>query len=252
MTNVLTVEGYFAISIIYFFFNSWPLIYFLLFSFVFFILSYLGFLSRSFTFFYILFGWLHLFSSVTIGITVTNMFRSLFCFCFFLRKGLIIRLSFLFLFILRCGMLGQLRSLFGKFSFSFLIRSFRFFCLSPHSPRLVFCCLIYFCFNIVCTYDVFISVAIRRDSFFSFESFSHQHQLMVFHCSLSDNKSPQVLGTLLRILADLNRAVSWMISTRPLISNSSCPFTNLWWLYRAHLLHLVSPSLSCSIVFSFP
>ena len=29
------------------------------------------------------------------------------------------------------------------------------------------------------------------------------------------------------------------------------PLSILWWLYRAHQLLLVSPSLSCSIVFSF-
>ena len=36
------------------------------------------------------------------------------------------------------------------------------------------------------------------------ESFSHQIQLMVFHWSLSDSKSPQVSRTLLSILAVLN------------------------------------------------
>ena len=58
------------------------------------------------------------------------------------------------------------------------------------------------------------------------ESFSHQHQLMVFHWSLSDSKSPQVSRTLLSILADLNCVVVCMVSTRVLISNSSSPFTN--------------------------
>ena len=46
------------------------------------------------------------------------------------------------------------------------------------------------------------------------------------HWSLSDNKSPQVSGTLLSILADLNNAVVWMISTRLLISKSSNPNDN--------------------------
>ena len=54
--------------------------------------------------------------------------------------------------------------------------------------------------------------------------------MRVFHSSnrwsLSDCKSPQVLRTLLNILTDLNHAVLWMVSTRPLISKSSCPFTN--------------------------
>ena len=49
---------------------------------------------------------------------------------------------------------------------------------------------------------------------------------MVFHRSLSDNKSPQVTRTLLSILADLNNAVVWMVSTCPLISTSSGPYTN--------------------------
>ena len=46
------------------------------------------------------------------------------------------------------------------------------------------------------------------------------------HRSLSDSKSPQVSRTLLRILADLNNAVVWMVSTRPLIFKSSSPCTN--------------------------
>ena len=53
------------------------------------------------------------------------------------------------------------------------------------------------------------------------------------------------LGTLLSILADLNNTVIWMVSTRPLISKSSCPpvpLSILWWLYRAHQLQLVSLS----------
>ena len=49
---------------------------------------------------------------------------------------------------------------------------------------------------------------------------------MVFHWSLSDSKSPQVSTTFLNILADLNNAIVWMVSTRPLISKSSSPFIN--------------------------
>ena len=48
---------------------------------------------------------------------------------------------------------------------------------------------------------------------------------MVSHWSLSD-KSPQVSRTLLSILADLNYAVVWMVSTRPVISKSSSPCIN--------------------------
>ena len=49
---------------------------------------------------------------------------------------------------------------------------------------------------------------------------------MVFHRSLSDSKSPQVSRTLLSILAVLNNAVVWMVSTRPPTSKSSSPFYN--------------------------
>ena len=49
---------------------------------------------------------------------------------------------------------------------------------------------------------------------------------MVFHWSLSDNKSPQVSRTLLNILAVLNNVVVWMVSTRPPTSKSSSPFSN--------------------------
>ena len=59
---------------------------------------------------------------------------------------------------------------------------------------------------------------------FLFENFSHQRQLMIFHWSLSE--SPQVSRTLLSILAVLNNAVLWMVSTTPLIFKSSRPFNN--------------------------
>ena len=49
---------------------------------------------------------------------------------------------------------------------------------------------------------------------------------MVFHWSLNDRKSPQASRTLLSILAVLNNDVVWMISTRPLTSESSSPFSN--------------------------
>ena len=52
---------------------------------------------------------------------------------------------------------------------------------------------------------------------------SHQ---MVSHWSLSDSKSPQVSRILLRILAVLNSAVVWTVSTRPTTSKSSSPFSN--------------------------
>ena len=59
-----------------------------------------------------------------------------------------------------------------------------------------------------------------------FDSLLHQCQLMVFHWSLSDIKSPQVSRTLLSILAVFNNVVVWMVSTLPLSSKSSSPFNN--------------------------
>ena len=49
---------------------------------------------------------------------------------------------------------------------------------------------------------------------------------MVFHWSLRDSKSPQVSRTLLSILAVLNSAVVWMVSTRLPTSKSSSSFSN--------------------------
>ena len=58
------------------------------------------------------------------------------------------------------------------------------------------------------------------------EGFSLQRKLLVFHCSLSDSKSPQVSKTFLGILTDLNSVVVSMVSIRPLISKSSRPYIN--------------------------
>ena len=57
-----------------------------------------------------------------------------------------------------------------------------------------------------------------------FVRFPHQRLPMVFHWSLSDNKSLQVSRTLLSILVDLNKSVVWVVFARPLISKSSSPF----------------------------
>ena len=62
--------------------------------------------------------------------------------------------------------------------------------------------------------------------FYSFKIFSHQRELIVLHWSSNDSKSLQVSRTLLSILADLNYAFVWMVSTRPLISEPSSPFIN--------------------------
>ena len=48
---------------------------------------------------------------------------------------------------------------------------------------------------------------------------------MDFHWSLSDSKSSQVSRTFLSILAVLNNAVVWMVSTRSPTSKSSSPFS---------------------------
>ena len=63
--------------------------------------------------------------------------------------------------------------------------------------------------------------------FYSFRVFFlHQLQLVVFHQSLSDSKSPQVSRTHLSILADLRNSVIWTVSNRFVISKSSSPCTN--------------------------
>ena len=49
---------------------------------------------------------------------------------------------------------------------------------------------------------------------------------MVFHWSLSENKSLQVSRTLLSIQAVLSHAVVWIVSTRLPTSKSSRPFNN--------------------------
>ena len=51
--------------------------------------------------------------------------------------------------------------------------------------------------------------------------------LMGFFWSLSNSKSPQVSRTFLRILADPNNIVVWIVSARPPISNSSSSLSNL-------------------------
>ena len=49
---------------------------------------------------------------------------------------------------------------------------------------------------------------------------------MVIHWSLCDRQSPEVSRTQISILDVLNRAVVSMVSTRPLTSKSSSPFSN--------------------------
>ena len=77
---------------------------------------------------------------------------------------------------------------------------------------------------------------------------------MVFHWSLSDSKSPQVSRTLLLILAVLNNAVVWMVSTRPPTSKYSSPFSNLL-VTVPNALITIGIIVTCmfhSFFFSFP
>ena len=77
---------------------------------------------------------------------------------------------------------------------------------------------------------------------------------MVFLWSLSESKTPQVSRRLLSILAVLNSAVVWIVSTCPPTSKSSRPFgdctksTNLDW-YNCHF-HL--PSFASTFLFFSP
>ena len=72
----------------------------------------------------------------------------------------------------------------------------------------------------------------------------NQRQLVAFHWSLSDNKSPQVSRTLLSFRADLNNAVVCMVSIRPLISKSCKPNTN-------HLVTVPRAPITNGIIFTF-
>ena len=67
---------------------------------------------------------------------------------------------------------------------------------------------------------------------------------MIFLCSLSDSKSPQVFRTLLSILASLNNVVVWMVYTCPLISESSSPFNN-------HLVTVPKPPIMIGMIITF-
>ena len=80
----------------------------------------------------------------------------------------------------------------------------------------------------------------------------HWRQVVVIHWSLSGSKSPPISRTLLSILADLMSIVVWMASILSLITNSSSLFSSPWSLFQLNQLQLVSPSPSCSIIFSAP
>ena len=68
--------------------------------------------------------------------------------------------------------------------------------------------------------------------------------LVVLHCSLSDNKSPRVSMTLLRILAYSNIAIVKTVPIFSQISYSSNLSLRLWWSFQANQLQLLSASSS--------
>ena len=82
--------------------------------------------------------------------------------------------------------------------------------------------------------------------FYSFENFSCQLYLEVFHWSLSDSKSPQVSRILLSILANLHNAVVWFVSTCPLIYKSSCPFS-----YTLGIVLSAPITIGITVIFMF-
>ena len=69
---------------------------------------------------------------------------------------------------------------------------------------------------------------------------------MVFCWSLSESKSSQVSRTLFSILAHLNSAVVWMVSTRPLISKSYSPCIN-----RLVTVPSIRIAISITVTFMF-
>ena len=75
-------------------------------------------------------------------------------------------------------------------------------------------------------------------------SFLHQCYLTVFHWSLSDSKFPQVSRTLLSILAVLNNAVVWMVSTCPSTSKSSN-------LFNSPLVTVPKATITIGIILTF-
>ena len=83
--------------------------------------------------------------------------------------------------------------------------------------------------------------------------FLHQCKLMVVHWSLSGNKFPHIFRTLLGILTDISNAVVLRVSIRPLISNSSCPFTShLVIVLREPITIGITVNFRSLIFFNFP
>ena len=90
---------------------------------------------------------------------------------------------------------------------------------------------------------IIIIIAVVVIAIFLLASLSHQRQLMVFHWSLNESKSPRVSCILLSILADLNIAVVLMVSGRPSIYNASSP---LWGIVPSALI-----TIGITVTFNF-
>ena len=93
----------------------------------------------------------------------------------------------------------------------FLLHSLIMWSQSPHNPHM----------SSLSSLNLHLHIIIH-----SLELFTSALADGFFYWSLSDSKSPQVSRTLLSILAVLNNAVVWMVSTRPPTSKSSSPFSN--------------------------
>ena len=113
-----------------------------------------------------------------------------------------------------CGILGKVIQLLTQpYCINFTIREyiyyFRFNLLFSNVLLLLLLLLLSYHY-----YYITIIIIITHSNF------SYQHQLMVFHWSLSDSKSLQISRTLLSILADLCNAVVRMLWARPMIPRS--------------------------------
>ena len=98
-----------------------------------------------------------------------------------------------------------------------------YFCFQVIFAQLMFVLFVFFLVTSISFLPLFIIIIII---IIIIIVFSHQITLMVFHGSLSESKSLQVSRTLLSILAVLNNAVFWMVSTRLPTSKSSSLFNN--------------------------
>ena len=105
---------------------------------------------------------------------------------------------------------------------------------------------------LLCPFPTTITITSRAPPFYHYygEFFIPVSADGFFHWSVSDSNFPPVSRTLLSILADLNKAVLWMISIRPPISNSySTPFPSHWRPFQVRKLLLLSPFISYSTAF---